>query len=74
MIATNDVFAVGAMIACREAGVRIPDDVSITGVDDPRGIAVTPDGQRTYVSTSSGRIDVYDPSGSTVSNTDIASR
>ena len=34
VIATNDVFAVGAMLACRDAGVRIPDDVSITGVDD----------------------------------------
>ena len=34
VIATNDVFAVGAMIACREAGVRIPDDLSITGVDN----------------------------------------
>ena len=34
VIATNDVFAVGAMIACREAGVRVPGDVSITGVDD----------------------------------------
>ena len=34
VVATNDVFAVGAMLACREAGVRIPDDVSITGVDD----------------------------------------
>lgn len=34
VVATNDVFAVGAMIACREAGVRIPDDVSITGVDN----------------------------------------
>ena len=34
VIATNDVFAVGAMLACREAGVRIPDDVSITGVDN----------------------------------------
>jgi LacI family transcriptional regulator len=33
VIATNDVFAVGALLACREAGVRIPDDVSITGVD-----------------------------------------
>ena len=33
VIATNDVFAVGAMMACRELGVRIPDDVSITGVD-----------------------------------------
>jgi len=34
VIATNDVFAVGAMLACREAGVRIPQDVSITGVDN----------------------------------------
>lgn len=34
VIATNDVFAVGAMLACREAGVRIPDEVSITGVDN----------------------------------------
>ncbi len=34
VIATNDVFAVGAMVACREAGVRIPQDVSITGVDN----------------------------------------
>ncbi len=34
VLGTNDVFAVGAMIACREAGVRIPHDVSITGVDN----------------------------------------
>ena len=34
VVATNDVFAVGGMIACREAGVRIPDEVSITGVDN----------------------------------------
>jgi len=34
VVATNDVFAVGAMIACRRAGVRIPQDVSITGVDN----------------------------------------
>jgi LacI family transcriptional regulator len=34
VVATNDVFAVGAMLACREAGVRIPQDVSITGVDN----------------------------------------
>jgi tripartite motif-containing protein 71 len=33
---------------------------------EPRGVAVTPDGQRTYVSTSSGRIEVYDPSGSEI--------
>jgi LacI family transcriptional regulator len=34
VVATNDVFAVGAMIACREEGVRVPQDVSITGVDN----------------------------------------
>ena len=34
VIATNDVFAVGAMLACREEGIRIPDDISITGVDN----------------------------------------
>ena len=34
VVATNDVFAVGGMIACREAGVRIPADISITGVDN----------------------------------------
>jgi len=34
VVATNDVFAVGAMMACRSAGVRIPDEVSITGVDN----------------------------------------
>jgi LacI family transcriptional regulator len=34
IVATNDVFAVGAMMACRKAGVRIPEDISITGVDN----------------------------------------
>jgi LacI family transcriptional regulator len=34
VVATNDVFAVGAMVACRKAGVRIPEDMSITGVDN----------------------------------------
>lgn len=34
VVATNDVFAVGAMMACRAAGARVPGDVSITGVDD----------------------------------------
>ncbi len=34
VIATNDVFAVGAMTACREAGLRIPEDMAVTGVDN----------------------------------------
>ena len=34
VLATNDVLAVGAMVACRQAGVRIPEEISITGVDN----------------------------------------
>ena len=34
VVATNDVFAVGGMVACRKAGVRIPEQMSITGVDN----------------------------------------
>ena len=34
VIGTNDVFAVGAMVACRAEGVRIPDDISIAGCDN----------------------------------------
>ena len=34
VIGTNDVFAVGAMVACRAEGVRIPADISITGCDN----------------------------------------
>lgn len=34
VIGTNDVFAVGAMLACRAAGVAVPDDISITGCDN----------------------------------------
>ncbi len=36
---------------------------STTGVDDPRGIAVTPDGARTYVTDGANRITAYDPAG-----------
>jgi LacI family transcriptional regulator, galactose operon repressor len=34
VLATNDVLAVGAMVACRQHGVRIPEELSITGVDN----------------------------------------
>jgi LacI family transcriptional regulator len=34
VLATNDVMAVGAMLACRSAGAKIPDDISITGIDN----------------------------------------
>lgn len=31
VIATNDALAVGALMACRAAGVKVPDDISISG-------------------------------------------
>jgi len=34
VLATNDVLAVGAMLACRHRGVEIPRDMSVTGVDN----------------------------------------
>ncbi|NYT86953.1 substrate-binding domain-containing protein [Pollutimonas harenae] len=34
VVATNDIFAVGGMIACRKAGLCIPRDMSITGIDN----------------------------------------
>lgn len=34
VVCTNDVFAVGAMMACRSLGIAIPEQVSITGVDN----------------------------------------
>ena len=30
----NDVLAVGALLAAKKMGLRIPEDVSITGFDD----------------------------------------
>jgi LacI family transcriptional regulator len=34
VLGTNDVFGVGALLACRRLGVRVPEDISITGVDN----------------------------------------
>lgn len=34
IICGNDVLAVGALLECQEAGVRVPEDVSIVGFDD----------------------------------------
>jgi DNA-binding LacI/PurR family transcriptional regulator len=37
LLAYNDVSAIGAMVAFREAGIRIPADVSVVGFDDIPG-------------------------------------
>ncbi|MEA2156337.1 MAG: tripartite motif-containing protein 71 [Solirubrobacteraceae bacterium] len=37
-----------------------------TGVGRTRGIAVTPDGSRTYVSGTNSRVTVYDPAGAVI--------
>jgi LacI family transcriptional regulator len=34
LVATNDVMAVGAMTAVREAGLRVPADIQVAGFDD----------------------------------------
>ncbi|MEU8318263.1 LacI family DNA-binding transcriptional regulator [Nonomuraea sp. NPDC048881] len=34
VFAVNDVMAVGALAACRERGIRVPEDVSVAGFDD----------------------------------------
>ena len=34
VFAVNDVMALGALAAAREAGVRVPDDIALAGFDD----------------------------------------
>jgi LacI family transcriptional regulator len=36
IFAANDAMAIGALSACSEAGVRVPDDVAVAGFDDIR--------------------------------------
>ncbi|BBH71355.1 LacI family transcriptional regulator [Actinoplanes sp. OR16] len=43
IVALNDSMAVGALATLRECGVRVPDDISVTGFDDmPIARDVTP--------------------------------
>jgi LacI family transcriptional regulator len=41
VFAYNDLLAVGVLLACRQAGCRVPDDVAIVGVDDTQLAAVS---------------------------------
>jgi LacI family transcriptional regulator len=34
VICGNDVLALGALIECQRLGIRVPEDVSVTGFDD----------------------------------------
>ena len=43
LLAYNDLVAVGALRACREMGIRVPDELAIVGCDDvPLAALVSP--------------------------------
>jgi LacI family transcriptional regulator len=43
LVCHNDLVALGALQACRELGIRVPDDVAISGFDDiPLAALVSP--------------------------------
>ncbi|GAA3435106.1 LacI family DNA-binding transcriptional regulator [Kutzneria kofuensis] len=67
VLAVNDLLAVGALRALREAGVAVPDDVSLTGFDDI-GLAVNVTPRLTtvalplaYVGTEAIRLALGEP-------------
>jgi DNA-binding LacI/PurR family transcriptional regulator len=39
LFAFNDISAMGAIRACREAGLRVPEDISVVGFDDIQSAA-----------------------------------
>lgn len=41
LFAYNDLLAVGALLACQQAHIRVPEDLAIVGVDDTEMAAVT---------------------------------
>jgi DNA-binding LacI/PurR family transcriptional regulator len=41
LFAYNDISAIGSIYACQEAGLRVPEDISIVGFDDIQNAAYT---------------------------------
>ena len=42
LLSTDDELAIGVMVACREAGVGVPDDLALVGHDDLPAAAFAP--------------------------------
>jgi LacI family transcriptional regulator len=47
LFAYNDLSAIGSIWAIHEAGLRIPEDISVVGFDDIRGAALSNPGLTT---------------------------
>jgi len=41
VFAANDILALGALLAAQDAGLRVPEDISIVGMDDIHAVSVT---------------------------------